>query len=72
MKELVGDTKGPDREKLLNDNADAAFYTGKVLSSQFYLGHEFPKYFGRIESLKFNEGAPIKASDPIFTGALAE
>ena len=72
MKALVGDTKGADREKLLADNAEAAFYTGKVLSSQFYLGAEFPKYFGKIEALKFNEGAPIKASDPIFTGALAE
>jgi hypothetical protein len=72
MKELVGDTKGPDREKLLADNAEAAFYTGKVLSSQFYLGTELPKYFGRIESLKFNEGAPIKASEATFTGALAE
>ncbi len=72
MKELVGDTKGADREKLLNDNAEAAFYSGKVLSSQFYLGSEFPKYFGKIEALLFNESATIKASDPVFTGALEE
>ena len=38
MKELVGDAKGADRDKLLADNNEAAFYTGKVLSSQFYLG----------------------------------
>ena len=72
MKELVGDTKGAEREKLLADNAEAAFYTGKVLASQFYLGSELPKFFGKIESIKFNEGAPIKASEAIFTGALEE
>jgi len=72
MKELVGDAKGADRSKLLEDNNEAAFYTGKVLASQFFLGSEFPKYFGKIEALKFNEAATIKATDPIFTGALAE
>jgi hypothetical protein len=72
MQALVGDAKGPDRDKLLADNAEAAFVTGKVLSSQFYLGAEFPKYFGKIEALKFNEGAPIKATDAVFTGALEE
>ncbi len=72
MKELVGDKKGADREKLLKDNAEAAYYTGKVLSVQFYLGAEFPKYFGKIEALLFGEAAVIKASDPIFTGALEQ
>jgi hypothetical protein len=72
MQELVGDLKGAEREALLADNADAAFYTGKVLSSQFYLGSEFPKYFGRTETIKFNESATIKASDPVFTGAPLE
>ena len=72
MKELVGDAKGADREALLNDNNEAAFYTGKVLASQFYLGAEFPKYFGKIEALLFGESAVIKANDAIFTGALEE
>ena len=72
MQELVGDLKGAEREALLADNGEAAFYTGKVLSSQFYLGSEFPKYFGRTETIKFNESATIKASDPVFTGAPLE
>ncbi len=72
MKSLVGDAKGADREKLLNDNAEAAYYTGRVLSAQFYMGSEFPKVFGRFEAMKFDETATIKASDPVFTGALAE
>ncbi len=72
MKEIVGDVKGADRDALLNDNAEAAFYTGKVLASQFYIGSEFPKFFGRAKAIKLNEGAPIKAIDAVFTGALAE
>ncbi|MBN2160508.1 MAG: acyl-CoA dehydrogenase [Spirochaetes bacterium] len=72
MKELVGDKKGEDREKFLKDNAEASFYSGKVVSSQFYLGAEFPKYFGKIEALLFGEGAVIKASDPVFTGMLEQ
>jgi alkylation response protein AidB-like acyl-CoA dehydrogenase len=72
MKGLVGDRKGDDREKLLADNAEAAYYNGRVLSSQFYLGTEFPKYFGRIEALLFGETAVIKASDSAFTGAPLE
>ncbi len=72
MKELVGDAKGEDRDKLLNDNQEAAYYSGRVLSAQFYLGFEFPKFFGRIEALLFGESAVIKASDQVFTGALEE
>lgn len=72
MQALVGDKKGEEREKLLKDNFEAAYYTGKVLASQFYIGTEFPKYFGMIEGIVFGETATIKASDPIFTGALEQ
>jgi alkylation response protein AidB-like acyl-CoA dehydrogenase len=70
MQKLVGDKKDEAREKLLEDDFEAAFYTGKVLASEFYLGMEFPKYFGKIEAILFGETAVIKASDPIFTGVL--
>jgi alkylation response protein AidB-like acyl-CoA dehydrogenase len=72
MKELVGDKKGEEREKFLQDNQEAAYYSGRVLSAQYYIGMEFPKYFGNIEALLFGETSVIKASDPIFTGALEQ
>ena len=72
MKALVGDKKGADRDAFLKENFEAAYYTGKVLSSQFYIGFEFPKFFGRAEALLFGESAVIKATEDIFTGALAE
>jgi alkylation response protein AidB-like acyl-CoA dehydrogenase len=72
MKELVGDAKGEEREKIIKDNIEAAFYTGKVLSSQYYIGAEFKKYFGKLDYILDDETAVLKASDEIFTGALEE
>ena len=72
MQAIVGDAKGADRDKLIEENDEAAFYTGKVLSSQFYLGTELPQFFGKAQAILFNEGAVIKANKNVFTGALAE
>jgi len=72
MKEIIGDAKGEDRAKIVADNQEAAFYSGKVVSSQFYIGTEVPKFFGRAESLMWGESAVIKASAEMFTGALDE
>ncbi len=72
MKQLVGDAKGDEREKLLNENPEAAYYSGKVLSGQFFIGYEFPEYFGKLDSILMGESAVIKASPAIFTGAPEE
>jgi alkylation response protein AidB-like acyl-CoA dehydrogenase len=72
MKALVGEKKGEERDAFLSENEEASYYSGKVLSSQFYLGAEFPKFFGKIDAILFNETAIIKASKDIFTGALLE
>jgi alkylation response protein AidB-like acyl-CoA dehydrogenase len=72
MKAMVGDAKGADRQKLLSENKEAAYYSGRVLSSQFYIGSEFPKYFGKIESIMGNESAAVKVVSENFTGALEE
>jgi len=71
-KALVGDAKGEERKKLIAENAEAAFYNGRVLSSQFYIGAEFPKFFGRIECIMNNEGAALKVESANFTGAPLE
>jgi hypothetical protein len=72
MKKLVGDTKGEERQKIISENNEAAYYAGRVLSSQFFIGSEFPKYFGMIESIMNNEGAAIKSVSENFTGAPKE
>jgi alkylation response protein AidB-like acyl-CoA dehydrogenase len=72
MKALVGDKKGARRAAFLEENNEAAFYTGKVLSGQFYIGAEFQKYPGMVDYIMAGENAVVKASDAIFTGALEE
>jgi len=72
MKQLIGEAKGEEREKILADNAEAAFYAGKVLSGQFFIGYEFPEYFGKLDTIMGGESAVIKASRSIFTGAPEE
>ena len=71
-KELAGGKKGADLEALLADNAEAAYYTGRVLSAQFYIGAEFQKFFGKCDYILAGESAVVKASSPIFTGALEQ
>ena len=72
MKALVGDLKGADRKKLLADNDEAAYYSGRVLSSQFYIASEFPKFFGKVECIMNNDISAIVASSDVFTGAPKE
>ncbi len=72
MKELLGNAKGDERQKIINDNLEAAYYSGRVLSSQFYIGSEFPKYFGKVESILINELAAIKTTSAVFSGAPEE
>ena len=72
MKELIGNTKGEDRDRILEENMEAAYYSGRVLSAQFFIGAEFPKFFGNIEAILFGETAVIKAKEHVFTGMPSE
>jgi alkylation response protein AidB-like acyl-CoA dehydrogenase len=72
MKAILGDAKGDERQKMISENSEAAYYSGRVLSSQFYIGSEFPKYFGKMECILGNETAAIKVAPENFTGALKE
>lgn len=72
MKALFGDAKGEERQKIISENSEAAYYSGRVLSSQFFIGSEYPKYFGKIECIMGNEAAAIKVTPDNFTGALKE
>lgn len=71
-KALLGDAKGADRAKIIADNPEAAYYSGRVLSAQFFIGAEFPKFYGRLACIMNNEGAALKVELDNFTGALKE
>lgn len=72
MRELVGDLKGDERDRFIHENNEAAFYSGKVLSSQYFVGAYFLNYFGKVESILAQETAVTKSSDAIFSGSPAE
>ena len=52
---LQGDTKGEDLKKLIENNTEAAYYFGRMLSAQFFIGAEFPKFFGRVDCIMNND-----------------
>ncbi|MFH0976051.1 MAG: acyl-CoA dehydrogenase [Spirochaetota bacterium] len=72
FKQLAGDKKGADLQAFLKDNQEAAYYNGRVLSGQFYLRSEFPKYFGRIEALLNDEDSVLKTNATVFCNTPAE
>jgi hypothetical protein len=72
MKAILDDSRGDARQKIISENNEAAYYSGRGLSSQFFIGSEYPKYFGKMECIMGNEGAAIKAVPDNFTGALRE
>ena len=72
MKSLVGDATGDAYRQIIADDEEAAYYSGRVLSAQFYIASEFPKYFGKMECIQGNEGSPLKARAEHFTGAPRE
>jgi alkylation response protein AidB-like acyl-CoA dehydrogenase len=72
VKAFFGEAKGEERRKIISENSEAAYYGGRVLSSQFYIGAEFPKFFGRMECIMGNEGAALKVASENFSGAPKE
>jgi alkylation response protein AidB-like acyl-CoA dehydrogenase len=72
FKAIAGNAKDGELQKLIESNSEAAYYYGRVLSSQYFIGTEIPKAIGRIESILGGEDAVIKTSPAVFTGALEE
>ena len=72
LKEAAGGATGDALNELVKDKPEAAFYYGKILSSRFYLGTEFKKYFGYVDYITSGERAVTESTEEIFTGALEE
>ena len=72
LNELAGGKTGADLEKLCEDNAEVAFYAGRVLSGKFYVGAEMQKYFGKVDYILAGITAVEEANKFIFSGAPEE
>jgi alkylation response protein AidB-like acyl-CoA dehydrogenase len=69
-KQLLGNAKPEEIEAKIKDDKEAAYYYGKVLSSQYYLGAEFSHFFGTTDYILSGDNNITLASDDVFTGAL--
>jgi hypothetical protein len=63
----LGGAKGDDLKKLLESNAEAAYYHGRMLSAQFFIGAEYPKFFGRVDCIMNNEPSVANVEPANFT-----
>jgi alkylation response protein AidB-like acyl-CoA dehydrogenase len=72
LRELAGDASGKDIEALADDNPEIAYYYGKILSGRFYLGSEFSKFGGIIDSILSGERAVVESFAGMFTGMPGE
>ncbi len=73
LKAIAGDVTGEKVVAAAKDNTEAAFYYGKILSDQFYLGTELNHLYGYLEYIKDGEPSSVLACfDEIFTGALPQ
>ena len=72
LKAIAGDAAGEKVVAKVKDNAEAAFYYGKVLSDRFYLGSELKHLYGFLEYITAGEAAVGESFEDVFTGALAQ
>jgi alkylation response protein AidB-like acyl-CoA dehydrogenase len=72
VKTLVGDANTEEIESQIAGDKEAAYYYGRMLSAQFYLGAEFSHFFGIVDYMLSGDKSVIRANREIFTGALEE
>ncbi len=72
LKAIAGDIAGEKVVAKVKDNAEAAFYYGKILSDRFYLGTEIKHLYGYLDYITAGEQAVGESFEDVFTGALAQ
>jgi hypothetical protein len=51
---------------LVKDNADAAFYSGKLFSAQYFIKHILPEIEGTVKSIKSEDISPMEIAEEAF------
>ena len=72
LKAIAGDISGEKVVNIVKDNAEAAYYYGRILSARYYLGAEFQHYYGYLDYITSGEQAVVEAFEDVFTGALPQ
>jgi hypothetical protein len=72
LKKICGEASADEVEQIAKDNSEAAYYYGRVLSSRFFIGTEFRKFFALADSILAGESAVTESFSEVFSGALHE
>jgi alkylation response protein AidB-like acyl-CoA dehydrogenase len=72
LKAIAGDIAGEKVIATVKNNAEAAFYYGKIVSGRFYLGSELKHLYGYLDYITAGESAVGESFEDMFTGALAQ
>jgi alkylation response protein AidB-like acyl-CoA dehydrogenase len=73
LKAIAGDIAGEKVIASVKDNAEAAFYFGKIQSDKFYLGTELKHLYGYLDYIVSGEAAAVnECFEEMFTGALPQ
>jgi hypothetical protein len=63
---LTDGAEGRDLADILEKSTEAAFYHGKVCSSEFWLATELPKYFGKTAAILKGGEMDIRQGEAVF------
>jgi alkylation response protein AidB-like acyl-CoA dehydrogenase len=55
-----------ERKKLIGENADAAFYSGKIHSARFFINKILPIMEGKVKSIMIEDYSPVEIEDRAF------
>jgi len=72
LKKICGNASSDEIEKVAKENTEAAFYYGRILSSRFFIGTEFKKFFALSNAILSGETAVTESFSEIFSGAMYE
>jgi len=72
LKAIAYDIAGDAVVAKTKENAEAAFYCGKILAGRFYLGAELKHLYGYLDYITAGELAVGESFEDIFTVALSQ
>ncbi|OPX41186.1 MAG: hypothetical protein B1H13_03475 [Desulfobacteraceae bacterium 4484_190.3] len=67
LMDLIGNAEEEEMVRILDENKEAAFYHGKVLGAQFYIGSILKRTFGKFEQLRSEVDSVVKIHEKSFT-----
>lgn len=72
LNRICGNSPSDKIKEISKNDKEAAYYYGRVLSSRFFIGTEFRKFFALSDAILSNETAVTESFSEIFTGSPEE